>query len=145
MVKYYFNVVQLKNHLMAWWLGFGAPAMARVQSLIRELRSCKPRGMAKLVRNLKATVVTLDVRKPGLPAFLIINLPGPLPQCRCSFSPTVRTRTDEVAIVSKRFQYLSGHPHKHQAQGSSRVSLNLTHMPMYITFGFCHLWIHLLF
>ena len=69
---------------MAWWLGFGAlPAMARVQSLIRELRSHKPRGMAKLIKKFKSPHGDCGCEENLVcTLFLITNLPGPLPQCR---------------------------------------------------------------
>ena len=39
------------SSLVAWWLGFQAfTAVARVQSLVGELRSCKPHGAAKKKR-----------------------------------------------------------------------------------------------
>ena len=48
----YKKIITLKvttgNSLIVQWLGLGAPIpVAQVQSLVRELRSCKPHGTAK--------------------------------------------------------------------------------------------------
>ena len=42
------NIGTMESSLVAWWLGFWAfTAVARVQSLVRELRSHEPRGILK--------------------------------------------------------------------------------------------------
>ena len=121
---------------MAWWLGFGAlPAMARVQSLIRELRSHKPRSMAKLIKKFKSHRGDRGYEESLVcMLFLITNLPGPLPQCRWLILSNRENKNRWGCHHPKWFQYLSGHPLQTPGSGFLQgITHNLTHMPTYIT------------
>ena len=58
-IKQQENIIIVKkyivgNSLVVQWLGLGAfTAMARVRSLVGELRSCRPRGVAKKINKKK--------------------------------------------------------------------------------------------
>ena len=76
--KHYSNGRQKKeytslgNFLVVQWLGLGAsPAMTLVQSLVRELRSCKLHGMAPKKEKERKSVLVLSSSAPKIEKLLL--------------------------------------------------------------------------